>query len=50
MVLEAGDPVVERARTEPGWCYREVATGHDAMVTAPEELANLLLEAARLAS
>jgi len=27
-----------------GWRYRELATGHDAMVTAPRELADLLLE------
>ena len=38
------DAMVERARAEPGWRYREVATGHDAMVTAPRELADLLLE------
>ena len=27
---------------EPGWRYRELATGHDAMLTAPHELAVLL--------
>ena len=27
-----------------GWERREIATGHDAMVTAPEELARLLIE------
>lgn len=43
------DAMVGRARNEPGWRYRELATGHDAMVTAPHELANLLLEAARAA-
>ncbi len=42
--------MVERARTEPGWRYRELATGHDAMITAPKELADLLVEAARPAS
>ena len=36
----------ERARTEPGWRYRELATGHDAMVTMPRELTDLLLEVA----
>ena len=41
------DAMVERARTEPGWRHRELATGHDAMVTAPRELADLLLEATR---
>ena len=35
----------ERTRTDPGWRYRELATGHDAMITAPRELAGLLLEA-----
>ncbi len=44
------DAMVERARTEPGWRYREVATGHDPMLTAPREIADLLLEAARPAS
>jgi pimeloyl-ACP methyl ester carboxylesterase len=36
----------ERARSEPGWRLREIDTGHDAMVTAPRELSELLLEAA----
>jgi pimeloyl-ACP methyl ester carboxylesterase len=35
----------DRAR-ERGWPVRELATGHEAMVTAPEELAKLLLELA----
>ncbi len=39
-------PFAERARTEPGWRYRELASGHNAMITAPRELANLLLEVA----
>ncbi|MGE0681262.1 MAG: alpha/beta fold hydrolase [Candidatus Binatia bacterium] len=34
----------ERARTAQGWRYRELATGHDAMVTMPRELTGLLLE------
>ena len=34
----------ERARTEPGWRSRHLATGHDAMITWPRELAALLLE------
>ena len=37
-------PFAAHARTEPGWCYRELATGHDAMFTAPDELSGLLLE------
>jgi hypothetical protein len=36
----------EQVRDDPGWRYRELATGHDAMVTQPHELAELLLEAA----
>jgi pimeloyl-ACP methyl ester carboxylesterase len=40
--------MVERVRAETGWRYREMATSHDAMVTAPHELADLLLETAAL--
>lgn len=35
-----------RARAMPGWRVRELATGHDAMVTAPAETAALLREIA----
>jgi pimeloyl-ACP methyl ester carboxylesterase len=31
-------------RRQPGWTWREIATGHDAMVTAPAELARMLAE------
>jgi pimeloyl-ACP methyl ester carboxylesterase len=34
----------ERLRTDESWQYRELATGHDAMITEPEQLAELLLE------
>lgn len=34
----------ERARSEPGWRYCELPTGHDAMISSPGELADLLLE------
>jgi pimeloyl-ACP methyl ester carboxylesterase len=37
----------ERARTEHGWRTRHLATGHDAMITRPRELAALLLEIPR---
>ncbi len=37
---------LRRVRSEPGWRYRPLATGHDAMVIAPRELAELLLELA----
>ncbi len=30
--------------TEPGWRLRQLPTGHDAMITMPRELADLLLE------
>jgi hypothetical protein len=36
----------QRVRGLPGWRYRELPTGHDAMVTMPRQLADLLLEAA----
>jgi pimeloyl-ACP methyl ester carboxylesterase len=36
----------EHLRTAPDWRYRELATGHAAMFTAPHELADLLLECA----
>ena len=39
-------PMRARVRSEPGWRVREIATGHDAMVSAPGPLAHLLLEAA----
>ena len=38
---------LERVRSQPGWRYRELATGHDAMVIAPRALADLLMEIAR---
>jgi pimeloyl-ACP methyl ester carboxylesterase len=36
----------QRAQREPGWRYQEIDAAHDAMVTAPRELSQLLLEAA----
>jgi pimeloyl-ACP methyl ester carboxylesterase len=33
----------ERVRREPGWRVVELATGHDPMVSAPDELARVLL-------
>jgi pimeloyl-ACP methyl ester carboxylesterase len=38
------EAMIERVRTARGWHFRELATGHDAMITAPRELADLLLE------
>lgn len=37
----------KRARSEPGWRVVELATGHDAMVSAPHDLARILLDCAR---
>jgi len=34
----------DRARREPGWRVHELATGHDAMITAPQALADRLLD------
>ena len=36
----------QRVRTEPGWVVHELATGHDPMVSAPADLARLLIDAA----
>jgi pimeloyl-ACP methyl ester carboxylesterase len=38
------NPVKERYRGKPGWPFIELKTGHDAMVSAPEETARLLLK------
>ena len=38
------------ARRQSGWRYSEIATGHDAMVTAPDELSRLLMEIAQSSS
>ena len=40
--LETITPSRERARTQPGWRYAEIATGHDAMISAPAMLLELL--------
>ncbi len=40
------EPFAERTKAGKGWRYRELATGHDAMVTMPRELTTLLLELA----
>ena len=38
-------PMRQRVRGEPGWRVRELATGHDAMVSAPGPLTRMLLDA-----
>lgn len=40
------EPARRWARNRPGWRWREMATGHNAMVTAPGPLADLLEELA----
>ena len=37
-----------RVRTDPAWRYRELPTGHEAMITMPRETADLLLEVVAL--
>jgi pimeloyl-ACP methyl ester carboxylesterase len=37
----------ERVRREPGWQMLEIATGHDAMISAPQELLHQLLSLAK---
>jgi hypothetical protein len=39
-------PFAVRLRNDPGWRFRELASEHDAMITVPRELAQLLLEPA----
>ena len=34
--------VREWVKRQPGWAWQEIATGHDAMVTAPDELTRML--------
>ena len=34
-----------RVKLDPGWKYLTIETGHDAIVSAPQELAKLLLQA-----
>ncbi|ACA20200.1 putative esterase [Methylobacterium sp. 4-46] len=40
------DGVKEWVRRQPGWRFADLATGHDAMVSAPEATARLLLDCA----
>ena len=42
----ADNPFAKRARTEAGWTYATLETGHDAMVSAPDHLARLLMQMA----
>jgi pimeloyl-ACP methyl ester carboxylesterase len=40
------DPSRHRVRSQPGWEVVELATGHDPMISAPDELAEVLLAVA----
>jgi hypothetical protein len=40
------DPSRRLVREQPGWEVVELATGHDPMISAPEELARVLLAVA----
>lgn len=40
----------ERIRDDKSWQYLEMATGHDAMITEPEQLAEMLIEIAGTSS
>ena len=44
---EFGDFMAQRVKIEADWKYHELKRGHDAMITAPNELAHLLLEMSR---
>src|SRR5215212_2517554 len=44
------DATIDRVRAEHNCRYRELATGHDAMITAPCALTRLLLQIAQPAS
>ena len=41
--LGINDAALEMAKASPEWGYHEIATKHDAMLTAPHELAALLM-------
>ena len=42
-VYAALEPSRQWVKQQQGWTWQEIATGHDAMVTAPAELARMLL-------
>jgi hypothetical protein len=43
--VAAADHAAEETKlTNLGWSYRHLPTGHDAMITMPQELADILLE------
>jgi pimeloyl-ACP methyl ester carboxylesterase len=40
------DPFARSARSEPGWAFQTIDSGHEAMITAPDATARLLLDIA----
>jgi pimeloyl-ACP methyl ester carboxylesterase len=46
-IYRAVEPSYARLEAEGGWNLRDIPTGHDAMITAPEALTDMLLEIAR---
>jgi hypothetical protein len=40
------DQFAAKIRTDPGWKFIELKTGHDLMITAPAETVEILREAA----
>ena len=45
--MGAFDPFAERLRDDRKWRFHDVKTGHDAMVTAPGEIAKILMAEAK---
>jgi len=41
------DQFVDKLRADKTWDFRELATGHDAMITEPERLTKMLIELSR---
>lgn len=38
------DPIADEIKDKPGWIWKEIDTGHDAMILEPEGLSRLLLK------
>jgi pimeloyl-ACP methyl ester carboxylesterase len=41
-------PYIPRIKGDPSWTYTELATGHDAMITAPEAVTKILVDWAQV--
>ena len=40
----ANEPLRRWVQAEPDWSYLELATGHDAMILAPDALSEMLMQ------